>query len=126
MMDLMKEEEQWTTIRGNSQGMDGEQAQHIMMQYSTEMASTKRPSRALQQEQAIISYQQQEITSCDTQQARKKAAAERLSLMQEQKHGLLSSWKKETRLNQEQQRQTCHTYSQHKKIRQCTALQKEQ
>src|SRR3989338_2601209 len=106
--------------------MDGEQAQHIMMQYSTEMAFTKRPSQELQQAQAIISYQQQEITSCDTQQARKKAAAERLSLMQEQKHGSRSSWKRETPLNQEQQRQTCHTYSQHKKIKQCTASPKVQ
>src|SRR3989344_2830888 len=108
---------QWTPIRGNSQAMDGEQAQHIMMQYLIKMAFTKRPSRALQQEQHIISYQQQEITSCDTQQARKKVASEKLSSMQEQKHGSRSSWKRETPLNQEQQRQTCHTYSQHKKIR---------
>src|SRR3989338_10362307 len=106
--------------------MDGEQEQLIMMQYSTERASTKRPSRALQQEQAIISYQQQEITSCDTQQARKKAAAERLSLMQEQKHGLLSSWKRETPLNPEKAKQNSHTYSLQKKIRQHIALQKEQ
>src|SRR3989344_7074771 len=97
--------------------MDGEQAHDIAMQYLIKMASTKRPSQALQQEQAIISYQQQEITSCDTQQARKKAAAEKLSLMQEQKHGLLSSWKKETRLNQEKAQQNSHTHSLQKKIR---------
>src|SRR3989338_3479059 len=96
MMDLMKEEEQ--------QKKKQELKFQSLSQRTFQLQCT--PHKPMMNKHHWMS-----------QKSRKKAAAERLSSMQEQKHGLLSSWKRETPLNQEKAKQNSHTHSLQKKIR---------